>query len=52
MKNYLRLLSTFKKHLTILCMTYCGLNLWRLVSMENVKCNQVNLFKLKVKSKV
>ena len=36
MKNYLQLLSTFKKHLTILCMTYCGLNLWRLVSVE--KC--------------
>ena len=36
MKNYLRLLSTFKKHLTILCMTFCGLNLWRLASVE--KC--------------
>ena len=42
----------FQKHLTTLFMTFCGITCgdWRL--WTNVKCNQVNLFKFKVKSKV
>ena len=34
--NYLRHLSTFKKHVTIFCMTFCGLTLRRWAFVE--KC--------------
>ena len=40
MLNYLRQISTFKKHLTVLCMAFCGLNLVEMGVCEiNVKCN-------------
>ena len=51
MINYLLHLLTFKKHSTIVCMTFCNLNLWRWAFVENGTCNQVNLIKFKVSVK-